>query len=140
MNHPNDSSRSVSIGGNATGNVIQTGDHNVASLQLTQTSLPPPESVDIQSELMQLRELLQQLQSENQKKIDRALEDAQDEVVKSEPNRDEVGDALERALKYAGQTEGFAEAVAGIQKHVTGVVSWLGSNWHKLLPIVGLTL
>lgn len=134
------SNRSVSVGGDATGNVFQTGDDNVASLQFTQTTLPPPESIDIKAELAALRELIGQLQSEDQKKIGRALEDAQDEVGKSEPNRDEVGDALERALKYAQQAEGFAETAAGIKGHVTNVVSWLGDSWHKLLPFVGSTL
>lgn len=141
MNQSNDSSnRSVSIGGDATGNVIQTGDRNVASLQFTQATLPPPESVDIQAELAALRQLLGQLQSEDQKKIDRALEDAHDEVAKSEPSRDEVGDALDRALKYAKKAEGFGDTAASLKGHITNVVSWLGDNWHKLLPIVGLTL
>ncbi|MBL7039259.1 MAG: hypothetical protein ISR77_11565 [Pirellulaceae bacterium] len=141
MSQPNDrSNRSVSIGGDATGNVIQTGDHNVASLQFTQTTLPSPESVDIKAELASLRELLGQLQSEDRKKIDRAFEDAHDELAKSEPSRDEVGDALDRAIKYAKKAEGFAETAASLKGHITNVVSWLGDNWHKLLPVVGLTL
>lgn len=134
------SNRSVSVGGDASGNVIQTGDNNVASLQFAQTTLPPPESVDIRSELEALREMLAQLQSADGKKIDRAIEDAQDEIAKSEPNRDEVGDALERALNYARKTERFAETAASLKDHVVNVVSWLGDNWHKLLPFVGLTL
>ena len=141
MNQSGDSSnRSVSVGGDASGNIIQTGDKNVASLQFTQTTLPPPESVDIKAELAALGELVGQLQSEDQKKIGRALEDAQDEVAKSVPNRDEVGDALERALKYAQKADGFAETAASLKGHMTNVVSWLGDNWHKLLPLVGLTL
>ena len=84
--------------------------------------------------------MIGQLQSDDEKKIGRAIEDAQDEVAKSEPNRDEVGDALERALKYAQKAEGFAETAASLKGHMTNVVSWLGDNWHKLLPLVGLTL
>ena len=111
MNQSDDNSnRSVSVGGDASGNIIQTGDNNVASLQFTQTTLPPPESVDIKAELAAFGELVGQLQSEDAKKIGRALEDAQDEVAKSEPNRDEVGDALQRALVYAQKAEGFAES------------------------------
>ncbi len=141
MNQSGDSSnRSVSVGGDASGNIIQTGDNNVASLQFTQTTLPPPESVDIKAELAALGELVGQLQSEDEKKIGRALEDAQNEVAKSEPNRDEVGDALERALKYAQKADGFVETAVNLKGHMTNVVSWLGDNWHKLLPLVGLTL
>ncbi len=141
MNQSGDSSnRSVSVGGDATGNIIQTSDHNTASLQFTQTTLPQPESVDIKAELAALCELLRQLRSEDEKKIGRALEDAQDEVAKSEPNRDEVGDALQRALNYAQQADGFAQTAASLKGHITNVVSWLGDSWHKLLPLVGLTL
>ena len=134
------SKRSVSIGGNATGNVIQTGDHNVASLQFTQTTLPPPETIDIQAEFAALREQLARLHAPDQKKIDRAVEDVQDELAKPEPDRDEIGNALDRALKYAQQAESFVSEAGKLQTHVANAVSWLGDNWHKLLPLVGLTL
>jgi hypothetical protein len=139
MNRSNDrSNRSVSIGRDATGNVIQTGDDNVASVQFTQAMLPPPESVDINAELAIIRDLLQQLRCEDVNKIDRAIEDAQDEAKKSEPDRDEIGGALDRALKYAKQAEGFADTASKLQQHIANAVSWLGDNWHRLLPIVGL--
>ncbi len=141
MNQPNDkNNQSLSIGSDATGNIIQSGNGNFASLQFTQTTLPPSESVDIKSELASLRELLGKLNSEYEKKIDRAFEDANDEVAKSEPNRDEVGDALARALSYAKKAEGFADMAVSIKDHTTNIVSWLGNNWHKLLSVVGLTL
>jgi len=134
------SDRSVSIGGNATGNVIQTGDGNVASVQFRQTTLPPPETVDLQTEFAALRQILAGLQAADQNKIDRALEDAQEEIAKPEPDRDEIGQALDRALTYAKKAEGFAGTVEKLQTHVTKTVSWLGDNWHKLLSLVGLTL
>jgi len=73
------SNRGVSIGGNATGNIIQTDDHNVASLQFTQTTLPPAATVDVQAEFAALRRILAGLQAAEQKKIDRALEDAEED-------------------------------------------------------------
>jgi hypothetical protein len=36
------SGRNVSIGGNATGNIIQTGDDNTAELRFKKVELPPP--------------------------------------------------------------------------------------------------
>ena len=134
------SDRSVSIGGDATSNVIQTGDNNTASLQFTQTTLPPAETVDLQAEFTALRQILSELKAPDQKKIDRALEDAEDEIAKPEPDREEIGQALDRALKYAQQAEGFATTAGKLQTHITNTVSWLGDNWHKLLAIVGLTL
>lgn len=134
------SNRSVSIGGNATGSVIQTGDHNQASMQFTQTTLPAAETVDIRKEFAALRELLGQLSVPDQKKLDRALEDAQDELNKPQPDRHEIGGALERALKYAQQAEGFASVAVKLQGHVANAVAWLGDNWHKLLRLVGLVV
>ena len=132
--------RSVSVGGDATGNVIQTGDHNTASLQFTQTTLPPAETVDLQAEVAALRQILTELQAPDQRKIDRALDDAEEEIAKPEPDRDEIGTALDRALTYAKKAEGFAATAEKLQKHVTNTVSWLGDNWYKLLAVVGLTL
>lgn len=134
------SDRSVSIGGDATGNIIQTGDQNVASLQFQQVTLPPPESVDIHAELNGLRELLEQLSSPDSRKISNALSDAEDELAKPEPDKDEVGKALDRALDYAKKAEGFADVLGKLKPRITNVASWLGKHWHKLLPIVGLVL
>lgn len=134
------SNRSVSIGGDATGNIVQSGDNNVAKLGLTQTTLPPPESVDIKAELAALRDLVRELKSEDEKKIGRAIEDAQDEAAKLEPNRDEIGIALERALATAQKAENYVKMVDRLKGHVTKVVSWLGDHWHNLLSLVGLTL
>lgn len=132
--------RSVYIGGNAIGNAIVTGDHNVTTVHFTKTTLPPPSSVDIQSELKLLSDLLQQLQSEDSRKIERAIKDAQEEAKKPEPDRDEVGSAVARALKYAKQANGFADTATKLAGHVTNLVAWLGSNWNTLLPLVGLKL
>ena len=134
------SNRSVSVGGDATGNVIQTDDHNTASLQLTQTTLPPAETVNLQAEVAALRQIVAALQAPDQKKIDRALNDAEEEIAKPEPDRDEIGTALDRALTYAKRAKGFAATIEKLQRHVANTVSWLGHNWHRLLAAVGLTL
>ena len=134
------SNRGVSIGGNVTGSAIVTGDRNITSLQFTQTTLPPAASVDFQAEFAALRQILAELQAADRKKIDRALEDAAEEIIKPQPDRDEIGQALDRALTYAQKAEGFAATAGRLQTHITIIVSWLGDNWHKLLPVVGLTL
>lgn len=133
-------SRAVSIGGDARGNVIQTGDGNVASVRYQHVSLPPPASVDMRAEVMALRELLTGLGSEHGKKIAHALDEADEEINKPEADREEVGKALSRALDYAQKAEGFAGIVETLRPHVARVASWLGSNWHRLVGVVGLTL
>jgi hypothetical protein len=139
MNAPNQN-RSVSIGGSVTGSAIVTGDSNTVSVQFQQAALPQRESVDIQAELNALHALLTQLQSPDQRKIENALDDAKEELKKPEPNKDEVGQALDRALNYAQKTNGFAEAIDKLRPHVEKSAAWLGEHWYKLLPLVGLTV
>ena len=132
--------RSVHIGGNAAGNIIQTGDRNTATWHVQQAYLPPPESVDIQAELSALRELLSRLETPDGKKINNALEEAGDEAAKDKPDKDEIGKALDRALGYARKSNDFAQLMANLAPHVTKAAAWLGDNWHKLLAVVGLAV
>lgn len=131
-------SRSVSIGRDAVGNIIQIGDHNVASIR--KVTLPPPDSVDIRSELEALQALLTRLETEDHRKIENALADAGEELSKSEPDKDEVGKALERALDYAQKTNEFAGIVEELTPRIVKATAWLGENWHKLLGLVGLAV
>ena len=130
--------RSVSIGGNVSGSVLQTGDHNTASVHYQHAALPAPEQVDMRTELTALREALAQLASPDRRKIDNALSDAEDELTKPQPDKQEVGKALERALDYAKKAEGFTRAVETFKPHIINAAAWLGENWHTLLNAVGL--
>ncbi|MGB3759936.1 MAG: CHAT domain-containing protein [Rivularia sp. (in: cyanobacteria)] len=132
--------RSVSIGGSVTGSAIQTGDYDTATINYQQVSLPEPESVNIQAEFNALREIIEKLETSDRRKIDNAFEDAQEELNKPQPDKDEVGDALNRALKYAKKAEGFAGAIEKLQPRLSKTTAWLGDNWHKLLGFVGLTV
>ena len=66
---PSSQNRSVSIGGNAIGAIIQTGDSNQASLDFQSVPLPDPQSVDIQATLTAIRDALSQLDSSDRKKL-----------------------------------------------------------------------
>ncbi|MFB2897637.1 CHAT domain-containing protein [Aerosakkonemataceae cyanobacterium BLCC-F50] len=129
--------RSVRVGNYVTSGAIITGDKNTTKVHDQETtSLPAPASVNIETELNALREILAKLESSDRRKIDRAFEDAQDELKEPQPDKDEVGNALERALKYAQKAEGFASAIAKLRPHLTNTTAWLGENWHKLLSLV----
>lgn len=133
-------SRSVNIGGNVQGAAIVVGDSNTVSVEYTKTELPPADSVDIHQEIAALKELLAQLGSDHGRKIDNAVADAEDELSRESPDKDEIGRALERALGYANKAGALAESAGKLAPHVRNVVGWLGDNWHKLLPLVGLAL
>ncbi len=139
-NNQGSQNRSVSIGGSVTGSAIQTGDSNTANINYQQVSLPAPESVDIQAEFTALREIIAKLETSDRRKIENAFADAQEEIKKPQPDKDEVGEALNRALKYAKKAEGFASAIEKLQPHLSKTTAWLGDNWHKLLGLVGLTI
>jgi hypothetical protein len=132
--------RNVNIGGNAVDNIIQTGDRNRAALHYKKVQLPAPESVDIQAELRLLQQLLGGLATDNQQKIVNALTEAAEDATKPTPARDEVGKGLKRALDYASKAADFGDKVGTIATHVQSAVAWLGTNWHKLLPLVGLAI
>ncbi|MBD2206246.1 CHAT domain-containing protein [Calothrix sp. FACHB-1219] len=131
--------RSVSVGNNVTGGAIITGDNNTASINFQPVSLPAPATVNIEAEINALREILAKLETSDRRKIDNAFEDAQEELNKPQPDKDEVGDALNRALKYAKKAEGFASAIGRLQPHLTKITAWLGADWHDLLNLVNLT-
>ena len=131
---------SISVGGNVIDSVLQSGDRNTASLQFQQAALSQPENVDIQAELDALSKLLALLQSPDQRKIENALCDATAELQKPEPNKDEVGQALDRAMNYAQKAEGFASAIDKLRPHVEKVAAWLGKNWYTLLAVVHTTI
>ncbi|MDJ0675226.1 MAG: CHAT domain-containing protein [Calothrix sp. MO_167.B42] len=133
--------RSVPVGNDVIGGVIVTGNRNTAKVTYQKTtSLPAPETVNIQTELNALRDIIAKLETPDRGKINNAFEDAQEELNKPQPDKDEVGDALNRALKYAKKAEGFASTMAKLQPHLAKTTAWLGNNWHKLLSVVGLTV
>jgi hypothetical protein len=128
---------SIKVGGNATGTFV-AGDDNRVESAVTQVSLPDPSTVRIAEELAGLRAILGKLNSVEAAKLGRALDDAEEEARKPTPNKNEVGSAVERALKIAGKASDFAENTSKLLPYVKGAVAWLGSNWIRLLPLVGL--
>jgi hypothetical protein len=136
--------RSVSSRGDIVGSMIVTGDMNKIEASvtgnLTRVTLPPGNSVNIQEQLAGIRAILQQMGGEHAAKIGRALDDADEEAQKPRPNKEEIGSGLERALDYANKGGDFAEHVEKLAPYVLSAVAWLGTNWHTLLPFVGLTV
>ncbi|NJP08221.1 MAG: hypothetical protein HC866_01055 [Leptolyngbyaceae cyanobacterium RU_5_1] len=104
----------------------------------SQVSLPDPKDVDIATELNRLREILAALETDDRGKISNALNDAEEELKKPKPDKDEVGGALDRALNYAKKAQGFVEVIEKLKKPVTNTAAWLGENWYKLLAVIPL--
>jgi hypothetical protein len=136
------SGNSVTIGRDAHGNVIATGDRNRINAKIhaapASEAPRPSDAIDIIEELQQIRIVLQRIGGEHTQKIGRAFEDATEEAQKAEPDKDEIGAALNRALNYARKSNAFAHEAGNLTQHLANTVAWLGSNWHQLLSIVGV--
>src|SRR5262245_29663366 len=131
--------RNISVGGDVVGSILTTGDNNRIRAKISVT-LPDPSAVDIHREVADLKKLLLTLSAPDQRKLANALDDAESELTKPDPNKDEIGSALERAVGYATKAADFGEKTASIAEHLAAAVSWLGENWHKILPLAGLVL
>jgi hypothetical protein len=137
------SQSSIHIGGSVSGsNVMFAGDNNttvVGNNNVTdiRNKMPAPETVDIRKELAALREILMKLDTPESGKIDRAITDAEEEASKPEPDKDEVGSALERVMKAAQKVGTFKTIVTMLEPHVLSVSAWLGTNWHSLTKFIG---
>ena len=138
-----ESKRSIKVGGNVVGSTVIAGDQNtvktVARVNYQQVSLPSPEDVDIKAEIDALKELLAKLDTPDARKIKNAIEDAEDELGKPDPDRDEIGKAIDRGLEYGKRAKNFAEILDALKPHITSAAAWLGANWYKILGLVGLT-
>jgi hypothetical protein len=126
------SNRSV-IARDTTGSSIVTGDHNTVTTTMKQVPLPPADQVDVKAELAALREALAALRKvPDRGKLDRAIEDAVEETAKPESDKQEIGGALERAVKYAKAAGDFTENAGKLLPPLTALASWLGPVGHGL--------
>ena len=123
--------------GSITGSVVVAGSGNTinAKLRVELGQKPPPtaEAVDIRAEFAELRKILEQLQTPDQGKIRRALDDADEELAKPKANKTEVGDALKRALDYAGKMANLRNEAIKLAPHIHKLAEWLGIEWSSLL-------
>jgi hypothetical protein len=123
-----------------TGSSVVTGDQNTVTTTMRQVPLPAADQVDVKAELAALREALAALNKvPDRGKLDRALEDAADEAEKPEPDKDEVGGALGRVVKYAKAADDFGDHAEKLLPRLAALAAWLGPVGHSLLSMVGLS-
>lgn len=118
-------SRSTQIG-NVSNSQVVVGDHNVTISKQASAS-NSAEDVDVRAELLAIRTLLEQLHTRDRKKIDNALDEAEDDAQLDEPRPDEVGKALDRAIEYGTKAKNFADVVEKLRPHLENVGTWLGT-------------
>ena len=70
------------------------------------------------------------LETSDRRKIDNAFKDAQKELNQLQPDKNEVGKALDRAFEYEKKAEGFASMITKLQPHITNFTAWFTDNWQ----------
>jgi hypothetical protein len=124
-----------------TGSSVVTGDHNTVTTTMKQVPLPPADTVDVKAELAALRELLVELKNvPDRGKLDRAMQDAVEETAKAQPDKAEVGGAVERVVRYAKAADDFGEHVEKLLPRLAAVASWAGVAGHGLLAMAGIAI
>jgi hypothetical protein len=123
---------------NITGSSVTTGDHNTVTTT-THVTLPPADTVNVTAELTALREALAKLQVPDRDRLDRALKDADEEAAKPSPDKEYVGDAVQRAVTVAKGANDFADQVQTLTPRITALASWIGPAGRALLSLMGLS-
>jgi hypothetical protein len=122
-----------------TGSSIVAGNHNTVTTTMRQVTAPPPDKVDVKAELAALRELLAGLKNvPDRGRLDRAMQDAVEETAKSEPDREWVGNALERVAKSAKAASDFTENAEKIVPRLVALAAWLGPAGRAVLNALGV--
>jgi hypothetical protein len=136
--------RSVTVGRDAVGNVVTTGDRNrvhaKASVTWSRSELPPAASVDIQAELRALKEALARLAGDDKTLVESAVAEAELLAKKPEPPKDKIGAALERAVGYAGTAEKLAQSGDKLWPTLKAIGGWLGEFGPQVLKLAGIAL
>ncbi|MGI8569379.1 MAG: hypothetical protein ACR2KT_10080 [Methylocella sp.] len=118
--------------------IVVTGDKNKVSTKMTWYNLPLPDKVDAKAELAALHELVAKLNLRERGKFERAVEDAKEEIAKSDPDKEEVAGAVGRIVKYAKAADDFDEHVTKLLPHIAALGSWLGTAGDALLRLAGI--
>ena len=122
-----------------TGSSVVTGDQNIVTTTMQQVAAPPADKVDVKAELAALRDLLTELKNvPDRGRLDRAMQDAVEETAKPEPDKAEVGNALERVTRCAKAAGDFTENAEKIVPRLVALGSWLGPAGRGLLNSLGV--
>lgn len=131
----NRSNRSVRAEHISDSNVV-TGDSNVVSSNEGKSMLLSSETINVMSELSTLKNLASNLRIPEQEKLDAALEGAEEELIKSNPDKARVASSIETAVSYMKSAESFSESSSKIIPHVLTLSSWLGNHGRALLDLL----
>ena len=109
------------------GSSVVTGDQNIVTTTMKQVVAP--------------RDLLAELKNvPDRGRLDHAMQDAVEETAKPEPDKAEVGNALERVTRCTKAASDFTENAEKIVPRLVALGSWLGPAGRALLNSLGVAI
>ena len=126
FNETNPTMQVGNIGG--TNNNVEDNTFTQTNTTITQSS----SEVDIKAAIAAINKILRNIESPDQLKIDNALTEINHELEKTEPDKNDIGQAMQRILKGAKQAPIFVKYVEQLKPHVFNVLAWCGDTASNL--------
>jgi len=79
-------------------------------------------------EIAALEEILKNFDSPHKRKIESAIDDMKEELTKPEPDKDEICNSWERAMRYIRTIDNFTEIEESIKPHITVISDWINQK------------
>jgi hypothetical protein len=126
------------VSGPVIGSIHAGSINNSLNWRNISVTVPPPETVNIRSEVDALRPILNLLQVAEPKRLTNALDDAETEAAKSSPNKAVLANDLLRVLEAAKTAVAFTDQIVALANHLVPIASWLGEHGLQLLSTVSV--
>jgi hypothetical protein len=124
----------VTVGGNVVGSAIAAGDHNVQTVTFSGSDAAEREAV--LSALQAIAAALGELKGAAANSAQREAAAAVEAAKKQDPDKSEIGQALDTALGAARKVDEFAAIAGRLLPLVTSVATWLGGQWASLAMLL----
>lgn len=112
----------VTVYGPMKGSVVTAGTNNTVRVN----------SKEVLEASMAIQAGLSNLSSPAASEAKSAVAKAVETAKQEKPNKDEIGERLETALKVARQSAEFADVAKKLKPHVQKAACWLGEQWTSL--------
>lgn len=128
---------SIKISGKVTSSIINIGNNNTLTTGNTNRVLGDD---DLLKYINELRDFLMSFEQSSNRKLENAMNEAQEEASKPQPDKNELAESLERAVKYVKNAESFVGNTKQLANHLSPIVSWLGSSGMKLIEAASIPM
>ena len=117
---------------------VAAGEKSSVEQHNLKTVAPAMSLEEIRAEFAELKKVLTGLEVADKKKLERALDDAEEELNKPDPDKSEVAEAVGRALKVANKTGDLLKTLKDkIVPIGENIGAWCGEHGGKVVKFLG---